>query len=247
MAVAFILACGDDADDLSLDVLNAMVDGIKQFERMPCRAGLDVLSAIYQTAPLTVLRSVGNWAPDWLLPENRNTRRTQNWLHWNVFADDTLHKVSDGPDVWGSGVDVARSRSVRALYGRCKGLLNRAHEVDEGAACTNMQTALSDAETYLGNLVTMCTQVRLQARRLLEEHSEMAVENEAAGVGPPDLPDAPALTLQMEEEFQLAVRVRQDLHRLLQHLSSDWDNEQEPIEEEGDSSAFEDTEEDDYD
>jgi hypothetical protein len=74
----------------------------------------------------------------------------------------------------------------------------------------------------------------------------MTVENEATGVMVPDAPDVPGLTLQMEEEYHAAARVRGDLHRLLQHLSSSWDDEQEPPEEEGDSSAFEDTE-DDYD
>jgi hypothetical protein len=248
MATAFILACGDDANDVVFTVLSAMVNGIKQFERMPCRAGLDVLSAAYLAAPLSTLRTIGSWAPEWLLPENRNSRRTQNWLHWNVFAGEALHKVSDGPELWGSAIDVARSRSVRTLYGRCRGLLSNAHEVDDGAAYVNMQTALSDADTYLGNLVTMCSEIRSQARRLLEEHAEMVVEIEAAGVKAPELDETvvPGLTLAMDEEYQAAVRVRQNLHRLLQSLSSSWDDEQEQIEEEGDSSAFEDTE-DDYD
>jgi hypothetical protein len=247
LATAFILACGDDANDLAYTALCALINGIKQFERMPCRAGLDVLTVIYPTAPLSVLRTVGNWAPDWLLPENRNSRRTHNWLQWNIFGDDALHKVSDSPEVWGTAVDVARSRSVRELYGRCGSLLSNAHDMEEGAAYANMQTALSDADTYLGNLITMCNQIRLQARRALEEHAEMTIEHEAAGVSPPNLADVPGLTLQMDEEFHAAVRVRQELHRLLQHLSSTWDDEQEQIEEEGDSSAFEDTEEDDYD
>jgi ubiquitin carboxyl-terminal hydrolase 34 len=246
MATAFILACGDNAGELSWAVLNAMVDGIKQFERMPIRAGLDVLSAVVLAAPLSTLRTVGDWAPDWLLPENRNSRRTQNWLHWNIFADDPLHQVSEGPELWGSPIDVARSVSVRTLYNRCRDFLSHAHEIDEGATYANMQAALADADTYFGNLITMCNRVRVQARRLLEQYAEMTVENEAAGVMVPDAPDVPGLTLQMEEEYHAAARVRGDLHRLLQHLSNTWDDEQEPIEEESDSSAFEDTE-DDYD
>jgi len=245
LATAFILACGDNAQDLAYTVLGALITGIKQFERMPCRAGLEVFSAVYPAAPLSVLRTVGDWAPEWLLPENRNSRRTLNWLQWNIFGDDALHKVSDGPEVWGTAVDVARSRGVRELYLRCRGLLSNAHDIEEGATYANMQAALSDADTYLGNLITMCNQIRLQARRALEEHAEMMVEHEAAGVSAPDLADVPGLTLQMDEEYHAAARVRQDLHRLLQQLSS-WDDEQEPIEEEGDSSAFEDTEEDDY-
>jgi ubiquitin carboxyl-terminal hydrolase 34 len=245
IATAFILACGDDRDGLTQNVINAMVDGIKQFERMPCKAGLDVFTAIYPFAPLSTLRAVGSCTPDWLLPENRNSRRTHNWLHWSLFGDDVLHKVSDSPEVWGTPVDVTRSRSVRELYNRCRGVLAHAHEVDEGAAYVNMQASMSDADKYLGNLITMCNEIKLQTRRILQAYTESTAEDQLAGITAPGLADVPELSPQMNEEYALAVRVRQDLHRLLQHLSS-WDEEQEQVEEEGDSSAFEDTEEDDY-
>jgi len=245
MATAFILACGDDRDGLTYSLMNAMVDGIKQFERMPCKMGLELFTNVYVSAPLSTLRTVGTWAPDWLLPENRNSRRTQNWLHWNLFGDTALHKVSDSPEVWGTPVDVARSRGVRELYSRCKGFLSNAHDIDDGAAYVNMQSSLSDADTYFGNLVTMCTEINLHARRMLQEHAAITVDDQLAGVRIPDLADVPELSPHMHDECQYVARVRQDLHRLLQHLSN-WDDEQEQIEEEGDSSAFEDTEEDDY-
>lgn len=243
LTIAFIIACGDSNTAQVGAVLHAMIDGIKQFEKMPCRAGLDVLSAIYESAPLSTLRSVDSWGPEWLLPENRNSKRTSTWLNWNIFIGDTLHKVSDDPEVWGTAIDVARSRAVRGLYHRCREFLLNAHEIDDGVANSNMQTSVRDAGAYLHNLTSDCSEIK--RRTQLAETAADDVDDEVAEVEAPDLDDVPVLSDQMAEEYAIVVRVRQDITRLLQHLTS-YDNDQEPIEEDGDTSAFEDTEDEDF-
>jgi ubiquitin carboxyl-terminal hydrolase 34 len=245
MATAFIIACGDHLPGLVHSLIGAMVDGIKQFERMPCKMGLEVLSAAMQFAPLSTLRTIDLWAPEWLLPINRSPKRTQSWLTLYIFSQDPLTKVSEEPEVWGNAVDVARSRSVRALYDGCNDFLLNAHDIDENGVYPQMQAALVDAYTYLGRLITMCNQINLQAGRLrqLADRGAVDVEDEAAEVELPSLNDIPALSRQMDEECEAANLARQRIYSLLQNLRS-WEDEQEQVAEEVDSSEFDDTEED---
>jgi hypothetical protein len=243
MTTAFIIACEDHQPAIVHNVIGAMVDGIKQFERMPCKMGLEVLSAVMPFAPLSTLRSVELWAPDWLMPMNRCPKRTQSWFNTNIFSSGPLNKVSEDPEVWGTTLDVARSRSARALFKSCNDFLLNTHDIDEGGVYPQMQGALYDAYGYMGRLVTMCNEINLQARRLHQMHDAHDVEDEAADVELPSLKDIPALSPQMAEECKSATVARQHLQQLLQQMRS-WEDDQEQVEEDGDSSAFDDTEED---
>jgi ubiquitin carboxyl-terminal hydrolase 34 len=243
MTTALIIACGDHHPAVVHSVIGAMVDGIKQFERMPCKMGLEVLSAVMPFAPLSTLRSVDLWVTDWLMPMNRCPKRTQSWLQTNIFSPGPLNKVSEDPEVWGTAVDVARSRSARALFNSCNDLLLNTHDIDEGGVYPQMQGALYDAYGYMGRLVTMCNEINLQARRLHQLREANDGEDEAADVELPSLNDIPALSPQMAEECKSATVARQHLQQLLQHMRS-WEDDQEQVEEDGDSSAFDDTEED---
>lgn len=249
MTAAFIHACGDDFPVQVSNVLSAMIEGMKLFERPPCKLAFELFDTIIPSAPLALLRSMPAWAPEWLLPE-RYPKRTNNWLHSRVFTVEPVNTGAEHPTVWGTPVDIARAHSVRAIYEGCKHYLLHAHEVDDTSSFPQMQSVLRDMAEFFDRLIATCSHI-VQIRHLErpengagEAEESIVYEDEAAGSESSNADNVPVLSHQMVQEMRAAVRVRQDLDGLLQQLQN-WSEEQEPLEEEGESSAFDESEDDD--
>jgi ubiquitin carboxyl-terminal hydrolase 34 len=247
MAIAYIIGCKDKNLDMVQTVLEAMFECIRLSKRMPCRAGLDILDAVMPWAPISTLYSIDYCLPEFLLPGNKVTKRTHQWLTLNVFAPDPLSKVSEEPEIWGTALDVARAQSVRGLYRTCNEFLINAHDVDDTPVYHVMQTTFSDAANYLARLITMCSEVEhtsLGLRQLAERgaRDRADAEGEATDMTTPGTLDIPELSEEMAKEYPLALDTRQRLLALLQTMQR-WADDQELMEEE-DSSAFDDTEDD---
>lgn len=256
MTTALVAAMGDV--NSSGRVLSAMIDAMRQSERLPpCRLALATFEEVMSEAPRTVLRSIPSWAPEWLLPENKVPKFTQKWLFAHLFSHTPLNKVPGDNEVYGTAVDVFRSQIVRDLFSRCRDLLLEARDVDEGMAYPQMNGVLEDAFQYLSNLTTMCASIIEEAWRLAEQERLAAeravVEDEEPAETDADADaesesqtaaasETPELSESMRGEYRMAREAQQALGSLLQELQSPWLEDDEQVEDEGDSSALEETE-----
>jgi len=233
---------------LSGRVLAHTIEAMGRSERMPpCRLALDTFGEIMQNAPRAVLRSIPAWAPQWLLPDNKSPKLTQKWLFAVLFVTTPLNKIPGDHEWYGTSLDVLRSQVVRALSSKCKDLLLEAHDIDEGVVYPQMNAVLEEAFRYLSNLTTMCGSIHEEAWRLAEQEGLEAERAAVASEEPveadsEDQSEAPQLSDGMKEEYKLAREAQQALGSLLQNLQSPWPEDDEQIEDEGDSSAFEETE-----
>jgi ubiquitin carboxyl-terminal hydrolase 34 len=250
MVSSLIAAMGDC--NVSSRILSSLIDAVKRSERSPSyRMGLDGFSAIAVDAPRTVLRAIPHWAPEWLHPDNKVPKATQKWLQTNLFAATPLNKIPGDREVFGTAMDILRSQVVRQLSGKCKDLLMEAHDVDEGISYPQMTVVLEESFQYLSNLTTMCASAIEQAWRLGEQErlrAERAIGAEAESAEADDedqmapAPIVPKFSEGMKEEYKLAREAQQVLGSVLQDLQSPWLEDDEQVEDEGDSSAFEETE-----
>jgi ubiquitin carboxyl-terminal hydrolase 34 len=250
MVSNLIAAMGDV--QLSFQILSVMINAMKRSERLPpCRLALDTFDAISRDAPRTVMRSIPFWAPEWLLPDNKLPKATLRWLLAFLLTPTPLNKVPGDRELYGTTLDVLRSQVVRQLFRKCKDLLMEAHDVDEGIAYPQMNTVLEESFQYLSNLTTWCASIIEEAWRLGEqerlaaERALMAEEGSAEaddGDRMTPVPDTPKLSEGMKEEYRMAREAQQVLGSLLQDLQSPWLEDDEQVEDEGDSSAFEETE-----
>ena len=251
MAGHLIDAMGDNP--LSLRVMGLLIDAIKMNERPPpCRIALDTFGMILRNAPCTVLRSVPSWAPAWLLPDNKFPKATLKWLYTYLLGHghDPLNKIQTvGDREWyGTPLDILHSQVVRSLSNRCRDILLDAHDIDEGMVYPQMYSAMEEACRYMTNLTTMCASIHSEAlrmagqERLAAERSDAADEDSAEPVVPASASDAPGLSDGMKEEYRAVVEAQRMLETLLQDLQASWLDDDEQVEDEGDSSAFEETE-----
>jgi hypothetical protein len=225
---------------------------MKQSARLPSyKLALDTFRAIVGDAPLTVLESVPLWAPEWLLPEYKVPKGTQKWLYNNLFAPTSLNEIPGDRKVFGTAQDILRSRVVRQLSRRCKDVVITAHDLDDGMSYPQMNVVLEESFQYLTNLTAMCASIAEEAWRLGEQQrlrAERAImsESESAEVDDEDqttpAPVIPKLSDGMRTEYRLAREAHQELGSVLQELQSPWLEDDEQVEDEGDSSAFEETE-----
>ena len=232
-------------------VLSALAEAIKNSDRLPPRLAHQTFGEIMPHAPRAVLRSIPQWAPELLLPDNKITKFTQKWLLAYLFAPTPLNKIPGDREMFGTALDILRSHTIRNLFGRCKALLGDAHDVDESVVFPQMNTVLEDAFRYLSNLTTMCNSIfeeawrsreqeRFAAERTIiaeEEPDEAGAERQATPVS-----EVAELSDGMQEEYRHAREAQQALGSLLQDLQSPWLEDDDQVEDEGDSSAFEETE-----
>ena len=244
-----IAAMGDTHS--STVILTAMIEALKHSDRLPPRLALSTFEDIMGYAPRAVLRTLPSWAPEFLLPDNKITKLTQKWLLAYLFVATPLNKIPGDREVFGTVQDILRSQTIRHLFSRCKGLLRNAHDVDESIVYAQMNAVLEEAFRYLSNLTAMCAsifeeawrsgeQVRLAAERAIiagEEPAEAEAENQTSPA-----PEVAELSDGMREEYKHAREAQQALGSLLQDLQSPWLEDDEQVEDEGDSSAFEETE-----
>jgi ubiquitin carboxyl-terminal hydrolase 34 len=244
-----VSAMGDGND--SYRVLCIMVEAIKQSDRSPSRLALSTFQEIMPYATHTVLRTIPLWAPEFLLPDHKITKITQKWLLAYLFVTNPLNKIPGDREVFGTVQDILRSQAIRALSRRCKDLLMRAHDIDESIVYPQMHAVFEDAFRYLSNLTTMCASIFEEAWRSTEQE-RLAAERTIIARDEPDeagsenqktpAPEVAELSEGMKEEFKHAREAQQVLGSLLQDLQSPWLEDDEQIEDEGDSSAFEETE-----
>jgi hypothetical protein len=249
MTNSLVSAMGDG--HASYRILCAMVDTIKHSERSPSRLALLTFEEIMPHAPRTVLRSIPLWAPDFLLPDNKIMKTTQKWLLAYLFVTTPLNKIPGDREVFGSAEDILRSQTIRQLFIRCKELLLHALDIDESMVFPQMHAVLEDAFRYMSNLTTMCASIfeeawrsgeqeRFAAERTIiakDESDEAGAENQMTPA-----PEVAELSEGMNEEYKQARDAQQALGSLLQDLQSPWLEDDGQVEDEGDSSAFEETE-----
>lgn len=250
MVASLVAAMGDIQS--SAHILSELLHAMKQSARLPSyKLALDTFRAVVGEAPLTVLESAPLWAPEWLLPEYKVPKGTQKWLSNNIFASTPLNEIPGDRKVFGTAQDILRSQVVRELSRRCKTVVISAHDLDDGMSYPQTSMVLEDSFQYLSNLTAMCASIAEEAWRLGEQarlRAERAImaEGDSAEVDDEDqttpAPVIPKLTDGMRAEYRLAREEHQALGSVLQELQSPWLEDDEQVEDEGDSSAFEETE-----
>lgn len=245
------LICAIGDGPASRRILCAMVEVIKHSERSSPRLALGTFEEIMPYAPRTVLQSIPLWAPDFLLPDNKITKITQKWLLAYLFVTTPLNKIPGDREVFGTAEDILRSQTIRQLFVRCKDLLLHAHDIDESMVYPQMHAVLEDAFRYLSNLTTMCASIYEEAWRANEQERFAAERTNIAKEEPDEAgaenqvtpaPEVAELSEGMKEEYKQARDAQQALETLLQDEQSPWLEDDEQVEDEGDSSAFEETE-----
>lgn len=238
MAAAFIVACRDE--EPSGKIIETAIDCIKDCDRVPFRLGLELFEAVYQEAAWSVVLSIPRWAPEWLHSGSGCPKRTQRFLFARLFKPAPLNQTDEDPEVFGTPWDFLRSQTVRELVGQCQEALLSGRDIGEGPS-QQMHTVLYEANEYLVNLATACHQVLRQT----QNSERMSAEDDSADAedGHSEQHVARLSGLMQEEYTRLADAQRRV--QMLQALLQEWEDEQAPVEEEGESSVYDDTEDDD--
>ncbi|KAM0716283.1 hypothetical protein Q7P37_007728 [Cladosporium fusiforme] len=245
MVAAFVESSGDTKN--SLRILNEIAKGLAEHDRLPMKLMFDFFNTVMGQTPFATTHAIQFWAADWLLPRYRASKRTQAWLVEHLFEKSPLNRAVENQDIYGTTIDVIRSTAVRNLSAKCANYLKEA-EVGEESSYTQMRAVLDHARRYLVNLVSICDRINHAAlnkhAETTEQRDETAAESakEQADQQAEAEPNGPRLTPAMFGEHKHATRAANELSMLLVEY---WDDDTaEQIEEEVESSVFDDTDDD---
>ena len=243
MVTALIASCGDSPEsDL---IISEVIKGVKEHDKPPHKLMLEFFETVMPFAPIGVTKYVAVWAPHWLLPQSKVSKRTIAWLASHFFVADCVSRASATREVYGTDLDVARSLTVRSLADQCMRFLLDARDVDERASYPQVHAVLSDARVWMTGFLASCEKVlraakeaQKRAAKALEEVDEDDDEEEAK------VEDVyPRLSEEMAEEYRSLAPAAVQLDALLMEIELAGCEDE--VDDEGDSSAFEDTEDED--
>lgn len=247
MVAAFVEASGENK--LSTRVLTEIGKGVKEHERPPVNLALNFFETVLSITPCAATIAISAWAPDWLLPRYKVSKRTRNWLDAHLFAAHPLTKdADDGEEAYGSALDVARSSAVRELVRVCEMYLEE-EETDVHGPYAQLRAVLQHASNYLRGLVNGCERVKQAgARKQTEREREKEAEEEAADAASAEQeaePITPCLTEAMVQEFPRAALAVQSLGFLLRESLNDDAAAEQALGEDVESSAFDESDDED--
>lgn len=177
LITAYISARPDDNIEAA-ELLQAYAGNLLEYEsevRVPIRATLEFFDNVFGAIPMAVISTMPALADEWLLPDRRGPKMTENWLYRCLFEPEPLTRI-DNTDVFGSQLDVHRSETARQLVANCSIRLNDQHEINDGICAPQMLSAMQRAQMYFARLLADCQKLQNESEGEARLSQDMATE-----------------------------------------------------------------------